>query len=127
MAFLLGVLIGSALGWAAYAYRRVASVVIVFAAGCALIITILSWPLMSVAADRLDTSLPGLLMALYDQAVPDVLQASLPWIIVAGVIAHVAAAAWIKGVEPEPSLPETRDAARARVRADMKYSDDYFD
>ena len=128
LAFVMGICLGVALGWFAY-LQRAAVVTIVFlytVPTLSILFKVVVLP-MSSASGALDISLWELTKIAVDHFMSDFSAQVLAWTLASGVIAHVIAYIIYESFEPETVTPETREQTRARVRADMKYSDNYFD
>lgn len=128
LAFLFAMIVGSALGWYSYAYRTFFVAMLAIAAGVALVLAIAPvGPLVYQAAMVHNVSVFEVLRRMYWGLIPDLLEPAMMWIVFFAVLAHCVTLFALKGFEPEEVEPETRDESRRRVRADIRYSDDYFD
>lgn len=128
LAFLLAMIVGSAVGWYSYAYRTFFVAMVAIMAGGAFVLAIAPvGPLVYQAAMVHNVSIFEVLRRMYWGLIPDPLEPAMMWIVFFAVLAHCVTLVAHKGFEPVEIEPETRDESRRRVRADMRYLDDYFD
>ncbi|MGJ8561051.1 MAG: hypothetical protein ACSHX3_12515 [Litorimonas sp.] len=128
LVFLFALIVGSAVGWYSYAYRSYFFAMIMTMAGVGLVLAIAPvGPLVRQASITYDVSIFEVLRRMYWGLIPDPLEPAVMWIVVFAILAHMVTLFAYKGFEPVEIEPETRDESRRRVRADMRYSDDYFD
>ena len=125
---IFGISAGLALGWVSYAYRSyvVAGVIAMAEIGLVLMMAPVG-PLLQVTATAHDMTVMAALAQLYDALVPLIIKQGWPWIILFGAIGYGATAFVRKGLAPLPAEPETRDARRRRIEAEMGFTDSYFD
>lgn len=128
LTFFFAMIVGAAIGWYSFVYRAAFVAMVATLAGFALVLAIAPvGPLVRQAAIAYDLSIFEVLRRLYWGLIPDPLEPAMIWIFFFSILAHCVALIALKGFEPDQVEPETRDDSRRRVRADMQYSDDYFD
>jgi hypothetical protein len=128
LAFLFALIIGTAVGWYSYAYRTAFIAMVAIVAGMALVLAIAPvGPLVYQAAMVHNVSVFEVLRRMYWGLIPDPLEPAMLWILFFALLSHIVTLFVLKGFEPVEVEPETREESRRRVRADMQYSDDYFD
>lgn len=128
LAFLTGFCFGVAVGWISYIQREsIASLAFIYTIPILIILyRVVAIP-TAVAAGAMDMGFFEFVVFAIEFYFSDGLTNIVNWLLLGAVIGWIGALAGYKGFEPEPLPPETREESRRRVRADMKYSDDYFD
>lgn len=126
--FLTGICLGLALGW--ISYLKQASLVSLFFlyVGPACFIFYVAFVLPTATASGvMDMGLMEFVTYALDFYFGDFWSLALSWMIFGIVVSRVLAEVGYRAYVPEAPPPETREESRSRVRADMRFSDDYFD
>jgi len=128
LAFLTGFCLGLAVGWISYIKQDTILTAIFASLGTGLFIFHCAVVMpTATASGAMDMGLLEFTIFALDHFFGDFWFSTLSWMIMGVLIARVLAIVIYQGFEPEVAEPETRDDKRRRVRAAMKYSDDYFD
>lgn len=128
LVFLLAMIIGVAAGWYSFVYRRFCFSMVTAMAGVGLVLAIAPiGPLVRQASVIYDVSVFEVLRRMFWGLIPDPLEPGVMWLVFFSILAHIVTMIALKGFDPVEVAPETREESRSRVRAEMRYSDDYFD
>lgn len=79
------------------------------------------------ASGAMDMGLVEFIIFVLDFYLGDFWSLALSWMMFGVIFARLLAEVAYNAFEPEDYIPETREESRRRVRANMQYSDDYFD
>lgn len=128
LAFLTGFCLGLAVGWISYIKQQTLLTAIFMYSGTGLIVFHYAFVMpTATASGAMDMGLLEFVIYGLDYYFVDFWFSALSWMILGVLVARVMTIIVYQGFEPEAPPPETREDSRRRVRAAMKYSDDYFD
>ncbi|GHA98900.1 hypothetical protein GCM10009069_22320 [Algimonas arctica] len=128
LAFITGICFGLALGWISYIKHAslVSAFFIYIGSACTVFYFSVVVP-TATASGVMDMGLLEFVVYALDFYFGDFWSLAMSWMILGVAVARILAEIGYNAFEPVDIDPETRDESRRRVRADMKYSDDYFD
>ena len=127
-AFLTGICLGLAVGWISYLkHASLVTLFFLYVGPAIYIIRLVVVLPLATASGAMDMGFMEFSAYALDFYFGDFWSVALSWFIFGSVFSRIVAEVGYKAYVPDTPRPETRDDRRRRVRAAMRYSDDYFD